>query len=195
MCPTSPGGPSPCSRRLTPLCGRWYGLGQAGLRKLSEQLTRAQPLSLPSRFHCTPRSLLCLYTRPFVRRAPPRRAGVVATAGRRGALLASALRVNLPILPALPGRFLQRVAEAVAAAAAAWVAAARNYAAREALFPKGAAAAVRTAVAREAADRAATARVAAARVAAPRDSAVREALFREGVVARVAAKALARDGA
>ena len=83
----------------------------------------------------------------------------------------------------------------MAEAAAAWVAAARNYAAREALFPKGAAAAVRTAVAREAADRAATARVAAARVAAPRDSAVREALFREGVVARVAAKALARDGA
>ena len=114
----------------------------------------------------------------------------MATAGHRGALLASALRVNLPILPALPGRFLQRVAEAVAAAAA-WVAAARNYAAREALFPKGAAAAVRTAVAREAADRAATAQVAAAGVAAPRDSAVREALFREGVVARVAAKALA----
>lgn len=115
----------------------------------------------------------------------------MATAGRRGALLASALRVNLPILPALPGRFLQRVAEAVAAAAAAWVAAARNCAAHEALFPKGAAAAVRTAVAREAADRAATAQVAAAGVAAPRDSAVREALFREGVVARVAAKALA----
>lgn len=114
----------------------------------------------------------------------------MATAGRRGALLASALRVNLPFLPALPGRFLQRVAEAVAAAAAAWVAAARNYAAHEALFPKGAAAAVRTAVAREAADRAAT-----AQVAALRDSAVREALFREGVVARVAAKALARDGA
>ena len=110
----------------------------------------------------------------------------MATAGRRGALLASALRVNLPILPALPGRFLQRVAEAVAAAAAAWVAAARSYAAHGALFPKGAAAAVRTAVVREAADRAAT-----AQVAALRDSAVREALFREGVVARVAAKALA----
>ena len=53
---------------------------------------------------------------------------------------------------------MQLVAEAVAGADAARVAAARNYASREALFPKGAAAEVRAAVAREAADWAATAR-------------------------------------